>query len=118
MHPLARNKVAGEVIPDIIEGLRAESLLVRKGTALPNAIEAAVKLKAHPISDHWMLIAEFRATDFHRQIDHAGWYFFFLPPEIHAASVTFNREHTLASAMKKVLTIVDANRLNSFEARR
>jgi hypothetical protein len=115
MHPLAGNEVAGEVIPDIVESLRAQSLLVRKGSALPNAVETAVKLKAHPISDHWMFIAEFRAADFHRELDRAGWHFFFLPPEIHAAALRFNRKHALASAIKKVLAIVDANKLNSFE---
>jgi hypothetical protein len=115
MHPLAKNEVASEVTPDIIESLRAQSLLVRKGSALPKAIETAIKLGAHPIFSCWTFIAEFRAADFHRQLDSAGWHFFFLPPEIHAAALRFNRKHTLASAIKKVLAIVDANKLNSFE---
>ena len=96
---------------DIIKSLRDGTLLVRRGTSLPET----VKIEGQLALGEWNLVSRPSPAEFDRELYKAGWQFFYIPPQTQAGALGFNLKHALARALKKLLAKVDATKLNAVQ---
>src|SRR5438270_7248326 len=96
---------------DIITSHRDGTLLVRRGTWLPET----VKIEGQLVLGEWNLASRPSHAEFDRELYKAGWQFFYIPPETQAGALGFNLKHALTRALKKLLVKVDATKLNAVQ---
>jgi hypothetical protein len=68
-------------------------------------------------SNGWVGVTGERST-FERTIQEAGWTFFFLAGEVKATAFGFNRQESLRTALKRLITGVKSQHCNGIEITR
>jgi hypothetical protein len=87
--------------------LIAGSVLIEEGTRLPNS----VLLDSESYSSGWAALQNPCSLD--KEIK--GWTFFFMAGEIKSTVFGFDRQKTLGTALKRLITSVKLTKCNSFE---
>jgi len=90
--------------------LTAGSILIEKHTHLPDAM----RLQTEPDSSGWMPLNGTRPT-FEKEVQEAGWNFFFMAGEIRATVFGFDRQKTLRAALQRLMTNVKSHNCNGIE---
>ena len=116
-HPLLANSVPvsmsrrAHVAPDKI---RPGTILIREGTALPEALPFA----SEPYSSGWRLVKDLDGDGLSRKIQEAGWAFFCLAGEINVTVFGFNEQKTVRRAVERILANPRSEKFNSWEITR
>jgi hypothetical protein len=98
---------------DITGAITAGRILVSEGTHLPNSL----LLQSEPYMSGWAAVKNDRAA-FEKEIQEAGWTFFFMAGEIKATAFGFDKQKTLCAALKRLITNVKSQKCNSLEITR
>ena len=99
---------------NVAESIHGEVVLVRRDTFLPETIKAEVQL----VPGEWNLVSPLSPAELDKDLYRAGWQFFYIPPEIRAGALGFNRKHALERALKKLIVKADTARLNAVQITR
>ncbi len=86
------------------------TILIENGTLLPNSLVLA----SEPYSTGWTTVPNLR-SDFERDINHAGWTFFFIAGEIQATVFGFNAEKAVRTAVERLLGNAKSQHCNCLE---
>ncbi len=62
-----------------------------------------VKMNDQVALGEWNLVSRLRPVELDKELYKAGWQFFYIPPEVRASALGFNRKHALERALKKLL---------------
>lgn len=92
------------------DAITAGSILIQEGTHLPNS--QPLQRESH--SSGWTAVKNGRST-FEKEVQEAGWTFFFMAGEIKATAFGFDRQKTLRAALKRLITNVKSQNCNSIE---
>jgi len=103
--------VIRNALTNVAESLHGEVVLVRRDTFLPETIKVEDQL----VPGEWNLVSRLSPAELDKELYRAGWQFFYIPPEIRAGALGFNRKHALERALKKLLAKADAARLNAVQ---
>ncbi len=90
--------------------LTAGSILIEKHAHLPDAM----RLQSEPDSSGWVPLNGTRPT-FEKEVQEAGWTFFFMAGEIRATVFGFDQQKTLRTALQRLMTTVKSHNCNSIE---
>jgi len=90
--------------------IAAGSILIEEGTQLPNS----VMLQNESQSNGWAALNGARSA-FEKEIQEAGWTFFFMAGEIRTTVFGFDKQRTLRAALKRLITNVKSHKCNSIE---
>ena len=90
--------------------IKAGSILIEEGTYLPRS----VSLESGSPSNGWAEMKNARAP-FEKQLEEAGWTFFFMAGELKTTVFGFDREKTLQAALKRLIASVKSQKCNSIE---
>jgi hypothetical protein len=90
--------------------LTAGSILIEKHTHLPEAM----RLQSEPDSSGWVPLNGTRPT-FEKEVQEAGWTFFFMAGEIRATAFGFDRQKMVRTALQRLMTNVKSHHCNSIE---
>ena len=96
---------------NVVESLHGEAVLVRRDTFLPETI----KVEGQLVPGEWNLVSRLSPAELDKELYRASWQFFYIPPEIRAGALGFNRKHALERALKKLLVKADTARLNAVQ---
>jgi len=96
---------------DVVENLNGQEVFVRRNTFLPET----VKMNDHVALGEWNPVSRLRPVELDKELYKAGWQFFYIPPEVRASALGFNRKHALERALKKLLVKADAAKLNAVQ---
>ena len=94
-------------MPDTIT---AGSIWVQEGTHLPDT----KPLQGESHSSGWTAVKSVR-SEFDKEVQEAGWTFFFMAGEIKATAFGFDRQKTLRTALKRLIANVKSQHCNSME---
>ncbi len=86
----------------------AGSILIEQGTYLPNSPQ----FQNNP--NGWAALQDARPS-FEKEIQAAGWTFFFMAGEIRATVFGYDREKSLTSALKRLTANAKSHHCNSIE---
>jgi hypothetical protein len=92
------------------DAFTAGSILVEESAGLPNSL--VLPRESH--SSEWPAMSNSLST-FEKQIQAAGWTFFFMAGEIKATVFGFDRQKTLRTALQWLIAQVKALHCNSIE---
>ena len=93
---------------DMIEDLRGNEVLVRRDTLLPETVKREDQL----VMAEWNIVSHLATAETEKRLNQAGWHFFYLPPEVRASAIGFNRRRVIASAVRKLLEKANSGQLN------
>jgi hypothetical protein len=85
-------------------------ILIQGGTYLPHSLTRTGQSSL----PGWSAVKSDRPT-FEKEINDAGWTLFFMAGDIKATVLGFNRQQTLRSALKRLVTMVKSQSCNSME---
>ena len=88
----------------------AGSILIEPHAHLPNGM----RLQSEPDSSGWATLNGKRPT-FEKEVQEAGWTFFFMAGEIKATVFGFDRQKTLRAALQRLITNVKSHNCNAIE---
>jgi hypothetical protein len=94
----------------IMDVIKTGTILIENGTLLPRSLVLA----SEPYSRGWTTVTNLR-TDFVREIDQAGWTFFFLAGHIQATVFGFNREKAVHTAVDRLIANARSQNCNCLE---
>jgi len=86
------------------------TILIENGTVLPRSLA----LESQPYSSGWATVTNLRA-DFERDINQAGWTFFFLAGSIHATVLAFDKQKAVHTAVDRLITNTKSQNCNCLE---
>lgn len=92
----------------MIEDLLGNEVLVRRDTLLPETVKREDQL----VMGEWNIVSQPATAEIERQLNQVGWHLFYLPPEVRASAIGFNRRRVIARAMQKLLEKANAGQLN------
>jgi len=98
-------------VPDTTE---AGTILIREGTALPEALQ----LESEPYEPGWRLVNNLDGHGLDRKIHEAGWTFFCQVGEIKATVFGFDEQKTVRRAVARILANLKSEKFNSLEITR
>jgi hypothetical protein len=90
--------------------ISAGSVLIEKHSLLPNSLG----LKSEPDSSGWIPLNGTRPA-FDKEVQEAGWNFFFMAGEIKTTVFGFDRQKTLRTALRRLITDVKSHHCNAIE---
>jgi hypothetical protein len=90
--------------------ITAGSILIEEGTHLPNSL----LLQSESCSNGWASVKNARST-LEKEIQEAGWTFFFMAGEIRSTVFGFDKQKTLRAALKRLIANVKSHNCNSIE---
>ena len=96
---------------NVVESLHGEAVLVQRDTLLPETIKVEDQL----VPAEWNLVSRLSPAELDKELYRAGWQFFYIPPEIRAGALGFNRKRALERALKKLLVKAHTARLNAVQ---
>jgi hypothetical protein len=85
-------------------------ILIEGGTYLPNSLSA----QGESSVPGWSAVGSNRPT-FEKEVKEAGWTMFFMAGDIKTIVFGFDRQRTLRSALKRLVTMVKSQSCNSIE---
>src|SRR6476659_8135208 len=94
----------------MIEVIKPGTILIENGTLLPRSLVLA----SEPYSRDWTTVTNLR-SDFVRDIDQAGWTFFFLAGHIQATVFGFSREKAVHTAVDRLIANAKSRNCNCLE---
>jgi hypothetical protein len=100
-------------IHSVTDAIRAGSILIEEGTPLPSSI----LLRLEPYSIGWSAVRDER-TVFEKEVEKAGWTFFFMAGEIKTTVFGFDKQKALRAALKRLITEVKSQHCNTIEITR
>ena len=92
------------------DGITAGSILIEEGTYLPNSL----RLQSAAYSSGWAAV-KIAHSAFEREVQAAGWTFFFMAGVIKSTVFGFDRQKRLREALARLLTSVKSQHCNSIE---
>ena len=95
------------------DGITAGSILIEQGAHLPNSL----LLQSESDSNGWAAVKSARST-FEKELQEAGWTYFFMAGEIKATVCGFDRQAALRAALQRLITRVKSQHCNSIEITR
>jgi len=95
------------------DAIATGSILIEKHAHLPNSM----RLQSEPDASGWAALNGTRST-FEKEVQEAGWTFFFMAGEIRAAVFGFDREKTMRVALQRLITNVKSHHCNAIEVTR
>ena len=95
------------------DAIAAGSILIEEGTHLPNSL----LLQSESDSNGWAAVKNARSA-FEKEIQEAGWTFFFMAAEIKTTVFGFDKQKTLRAALKRLVANVKSQHCNSIEITR
>ena len=95
------------------DAITAGSILVQEGADLPNSL----LLPRDSQPNGWAAVKAARST-YEKEIQKAGWTFFFMAGEMKTTVFGFDREKTLRAALKRLIKNVKSQSCNSIEITR
>jgi hypothetical protein len=93
-----------------MEAITSGTILIEDGTYLPSS----VILPDETQSNGWTAVQSPRST-FEKQVEDAGWTFFFMAGEIKISVFGFDKQKALHTALERLLTNVKSHQCNSME---
>ena len=90
--------------------IKTGTILIEDGTLLPQSLVLA----SEPYSRGWTTVSNSR-SDFERNINQAGWTFFFLAGEMHATVFGFNTETAVHTAVERLIGNAKSQNCNCLE---
>ena len=90
--------------------IKTGTLLIENGTLLPRSLVLA----SEPYSSGWTTVTNLR-SDFEKDINKAGWTFFFLAGQVKATVFGFNREKAVHTAVDRLTTNAKTEKCNCLE---
>ena len=93
-----------------MDAIKTGTILIENGTVLPRSLVLATE----PYSRGWTTVTNLR-SDFVRDIDQAGWTFFFLAGQIQATVFGFNREKAVYTAVDRLIANAKSRNCNCLE---
>jgi hypothetical protein len=87
--------------------------LIEQGAHLPNSL----LLQSESDSNGWAAVKTARST-FEKELQEAGWTYFFMAGEIKATVCGFDRQAALRAALQRLITRVKSQHCNSIEITR
>jgi hypothetical protein len=96
---------------NVVESLHGEEVFVRRNTSLPGT----VKMEDQLVLGEWNLVSRLSPAEFDKELYKAGWQFFYIPPEVRASALGFNRKHAIERVLNKLLVKADAAKLNAVQ---
>lgn len=92
------------------DAITAGSILIEGRAHLPNSM----RLRTEPDSSGWTTLNGARPT-FEKEVQEAGWTFFFMAGEIKATVFGFDRQKTLRAALQRLIRNVKSHNCNAIE---
>src|ERR1035438_6910519 len=102
-HPRFRALTPGSMRHTMTGAITAGSILIEEGTHLPNSL----LLQSESCSNGWASVKNTRST-LEKEIQEAGWTFFFMAGEIRSTVFGFDKQKTLRAALKRLIAIISA----------
>ncbi len=96
------------------ETIKTETILIKDGTFLPDAL----RFESEPCATGWRLVKNLDGCGLGRKIHEAGWTFFCLAGEIKATVFGFDEQKTVRRAVKRILANLKSEKFNSVEITR
>src|SRR5260370_35202879 len=90
--------------------IQTGTLLMENGTLLPRSLALA----SEPYSSTWTRVTNLR-SDFDKDIQQAGWTFFFLAGAVQATVFGFNRAKAVHTAVDRLITNAKSQNCNCLE---
>ncbi len=94
--------------------LQTGSILIEEGTLLPELL----RLEREPFSNGWTSVKNLDSVGLGKEIQKAGWTFFYMAGEIKATVFGFNAERMVRTAVKRVIANVTSQGCNCLEITR
>lgn len=88
--------------------LEAGTILIEAGTLVPECL----RLEGEPDSNGWRSVANVNPRELDRNINQAGWIFFYIAEEIRATVFGFDKQKALHRALKRIITRVKTQNCN------
>lgn len=93
-----------------LEQVTRGSVLIRPGTALPDALHLPLRRIGH-----WNHIADLSAPELDRLVRNEGWHLFFMVPPVEASGLGLSPHSAFRKALRDVVRQVEARDLNAVE---
>jgi hypothetical protein len=90
--------------------IKSGTILIEDGATLPKTL----LLESTPYSSGWTVVSNSR-SDFEKDINLAGWTFFFLAGNIEATVFGFDKQKAVRTAVDRIITDVKAQDCNCLE---
>jgi len=90
--------------------IKSGTILIDEGATLPKAFS----LQSAPYSSGWTVVTSSR-SEFEKDINLAGWTFFFLAGNIEATVFGFDKQKAVRTAVDRIITDVKAQDCNCLE---
>lgn len=100
-------------IHSVTDAIKAGSILIEEGIPLPGSM----LLRLEPYSSGWSAVTGGR-TAFEKEVEKAGWTFFFMAGEIKVTVFDFDRQKALRAAWKRLIADVKSQRCNCIQITR
>jgi hypothetical protein len=108
--PIRRGIPAASINRTMTDSIEAGGILVKEGIPLPKSLS----LQSDPDLSGWAAVTTARST-FEKQIQEAGWTWFFMAGEIKTTVFGFARQKTLRIALRRLIAKVTSQHCNSIE---
>jgi hypothetical protein len=93
-----------------MDEIKSGTILIEGGATLPKALS----LQTSPYSSGWTVVTSSR-SEFEKDINLAGWTFFFLAGNIEATVFGFDKQKAVRTAIDRIITDVKAQDCNCLE---
>ncbi len=93
------------------DAIKAGTILIEEGASMPESL----LLEGGPFSSGWRSVSNLDRKQLDREINQAGWTFFFMAGETKISAFGFDREKAVRRAVKGVITNVEAQKCNCLE---
>jgi hypothetical protein len=93
------------------DAIRAGTILIEEGTLMPESL----RLASEPDSSGWTSVKNLDRYELDRKINKAGWTFFYMAGKIKATVLGFDKQKTVRTALKRIITNVKSQKCNSLE---
>jgi hypothetical protein len=97
----------------VTDAIKAGSILIEERIPLPNSM----LLRLEPYSSGWSAVSD-GGTAFEKEVEQAGWTFFFMAGEIKVTVFDFNRQKAVRTAWKRLIANVKAQHCNCIQITR
>ncbi len=108
--PASRPKIVPASVIGSLDEIRAGSVLIRPGTALPRGLDLRLRR-----AGNWNLFAGLNSSELDRLIRSEGWHLFFLVPPVEASGLGVGRGSAFRKALNGVVRQVEAKDFNAVE---
>jgi hypothetical protein len=95
----------------VVNAMKAGTILIEIGTPLPQSL----LLEGENYSSSWTSVSNFDRSELDAQITKAGWTFFYMAGKIKTTVFGFDKEKTLRTAVKRLITSARPQKCNCLE---